>query len=66
MKYNVVLFASFHIFKRIKRTVWWPADNSSPLCECTPCKIIRVSPESEKLLLVESKIPGFGISGSAQ
>ena len=53
-------------FKRIKRTVWWPADNSSPLRECAPCKVIRVSPESEKLLPVESKIPGFGICGSAQ
>ena len=53
-------------FKRIKRTVWWPADNSSPLRECAPCKVIRVAPESEKLLPVESKIPGFGICGSAQ
>ena len=52
--------------KRIKRTVCWPADNSSPLRECAPRKVIRVSPESEKRLLVESKIPGFGICGSAQ
>lgn len=54
-------------FKRIKRTVWWPAaDNSSPLRECAPCEVIRVSPESEKPLLVESKMPGFGICDSAQ
>ena len=52
--------------KRIKRTVCWPADNSSPLRECAPRKVIRVSPESEKRLLVESKILGFGICGSAQ